>query len=276
MMTTVGLKRKGTDKFYTKPGAARLCVDYFRTLVDVSQAGSTLIVEPSAGAGVFLPLLGEICDNIVALDLLPEGDNIKEQDYLTYEPDLSSYDRVYVIGNPPFGRQSCLALKFIKHTCQYADAFGFILPRSFKKDSMKDKIPLDYVLVGECDLSNDSFTVDGADYDVPCVFQVWRRSDVKRTKVARTPPDGYEFVTKDEPHSFAVRRVGVNAGRVITETAGCSVQSHYFVRCDGITNEQIEKLREVVFETRDMTVGARSIGKQEFILKYNTVLGTAK
>ena len=48
--------------------------------------------------------------------------------------------KIHVIGNPPFGRQSSLAIKFIKKSCSFSDTISFILPKSFKKDSMKKSI----------------------------------------------------------------------------------------------------------------------------------------
>ena len=46
---------------------------------------------------------------------------------------------LHFIGNPPFGRQSSLAKKFIKHicSCDKTKTIAFILPKSFKKDSLK-------------------------------------------------------------------------------------------------------------------------------------------
>ena len=57
---------------------------------------------------------------------------------------------------------------------------AFILPKSFKKDSYKRKIPKNYLLKKEIDLDDDSFTLNGNSYRVPCVFQIWERSTDER------------------------------------------------------------------------------------------------
>jgi hypothetical protein len=47
---------------------------------------------------------------------------------------------IHIIGNPPFGRQSSTAIKFIKKSCLFCNSLSFILPKSFKKDSLKNKV----------------------------------------------------------------------------------------------------------------------------------------
>jgi len=72
----------------------------------------------------------------MAFDIQPDNPAIKEQDFLTL--DLDSFNQPLVfLGNPPFGKQSSLAKKFIKHItkCQNTTVIGFILSKSFKKES---------------------------------------------------------------------------------------------------------------------------------------------
>ena len=66
--------------------------------------------------------------------ICPENKEIIKGDFLTLnvEPLVKSYQRIHVMGNPPFGRQSSLAIKFIKKSQQYCDSISFILPKSFK------------------------------------------------------------------------------------------------------------------------------------------------
>ena len=87
------------------------------------------------------------------------------------------YDKIHIIGNPPFGRQSSLARKFIKKSCDFCDTLSFILPKSFKKDSFQKTFPLYFHLVYQVDLPEKSFQVNSKDYNVPCVFQIWIKRD---------------------------------------------------------------------------------------------------
>ena len=64
-----------------------------------------------------------------------------KQDFL--ELDIKLYKdvkNVHTIGNPPFGRQSTLAKKFIKKCAVFSDSISFILPKSFRKGSYHRKI----------------------------------------------------------------------------------------------------------------------------------------
>ena len=103
---------------------------------------------------------------------------------------------LHFIGNPPFGRQSSIAKKFMKHICkcEKTKSFGFILPKSFKKPSMQQCIPLDFHMISEIDIQDNGFMVNGKDYDVPCIFQVWERRNENRYIEPKLEPKGFHFV----------------------------------------------------------------------------------
>ncbi len=70
---------------------------------------------------------------------MPEHDEIIKQNYLelNYTKMREDFNKIHIIGNPPFGRQSSLAIKFIKKCCEFSNSISFILPKSFKKESMR-------------------------------------------------------------------------------------------------------------------------------------------
>ena len=76
-------------------------------------------------------------ENVLSYDIAPEKEYIEKQDYLELDISKMTSTTYHVIGNPPFGRQSSLAKKFIKKTCKYASSISFILPKSFKKESFQ-------------------------------------------------------------------------------------------------------------------------------------------
>ena len=79
-----------------------------------------LIIEPSAGSGVWtIPLRNY---NLIAFDIQPEAEGIQQADFL-YVDLYAFQSNLHFIGNPPFGRQSCLAKRFIKHICACENAF---------------------------------------------------------------------------------------------------------------------------------------------------------
>jgi len=272
-MQTTGLKRTTIDKYYTKPEIAEWCINNIKKYILIQP--TDLVIEPSAGDGAFIKYIKQLTCTSIFYDLKPENSEIIEQDYLLlqYENIINLHENLHIIGNPPFGRQSSLAIKFIKHSCLFCASISFILPKSFKKNSLKKSFPLRFHLLFECDIPQNSFLVDGVEHDVPCVFQIWRKSDYDRAVEDVLYPTHFGFVSKEEPHDISFRRVGVNAGVIDTQTEKKSAQSHYFIKFTN-THEvsvNIHALSSVVFEFNN-TVGPKSISKQELIGKYNSVL----
>jgi hypothetical protein len=179
---------------------------------------------------------------------------------------------VWVVGNPPFGRQSTTAIKFITKACSFADLIAFILPRSFKKPSMSRMFPPNFHLLSSIDLPADSFTVASQDYAVPCVFQIYERRDYTRIETTKPEPIGFRFVKKTEPHDCAVRRIGVYAGAVSLDTESKSIQSHYFIKFDNVDLIRVVEELEKINFSFDNTVGPRSLSKGEIVLEFNRVL----
>jgi len=139
-----GLKRNTIDKYYTKPSIVTSCLQYVNENLVIH--ATDLIIEPSAGNGAFVSGIKKITPNVLFYDLEPENEEIIKQDYLTlnYESirDKFNTNAIHIIGNPPFGRQSSIAIKFIKKSCEFCDSVSFILPKSFKKDSLQKSFPL--------------------------------------------------------------------------------------------------------------------------------------
>ena len=271
-----GLKRNTIDKFYTKNTIVELCMENIKKYIDVDD--NDLIIEPSAGNGSFIGEIKKTVNNSIFYDIEPENDEIIKQDYLLVNSDdFKEYKdcNIHVVGNPPFGRQSSLAIKFIKKSCEFCDTLSFILPKSFKKDSLKEKFPLNFHLIFEMDLPEKSFMVNDKEHTVPCVFQIWKKMDSNRNSIEKLTPINFIFVKKDENPDISFRRVGINAGIIDTSENinEKSSQSHYFIK---FTNKKtiqhnLKKLSDITFND-DNTVGPKSISKQELIFKFNPLL----
>lgn len=273
-MNSSGLNRDGTEKFYTNTDTVKNCIELIKKVLDVQN--NDLIIEPSAGNGQFIDEIKKLTNKYYFCDILPEHPEIAKADY--FNIDYSYFQKlglrkIHIIGNPPFGRQSTLALQFIKRSCIYADTISFILPKSFKKNSMKNKIPINFHLLFEEDIKDNSFLLDGKPFDVPCVFQIWeKKSDMRVVKIVDEPYK-FKFVKKTEKPHISFRRVGVNAGIIDTHIDEKNVQSHYFIKFDDEKNidEIVEALKSVKF-TSSNTVGPKSINKEEIIDEYNSIL----
>jgi hypothetical protein len=275
--SVTGLQRNTIDKYYTTYECAGICVNLIKNTLNISD--KDIGVEPSAGNGVFLPYMKDIFKQALFYDIKPEHKEIILQDYLDFQsdkiPQIAKADKIHVLGNPPFGRQSSMAIKFIKKSCQFCDTLSFILPKSFKKDSMKKYIPLSFHLLCEVDLPHNSFTVNNKPHHVPCVFQIWEKQSIDRIVSPQLKPYGFKFVKKHETPDISVRRVGVYAGKIDREIETKSSQSHYFIQLDkSVTDVVLDKLNDIEYDHKNDTVGPRSISKQEIIIQFNDVLQT--
>ena len=208
-----GLKRNTIDKYYTKQSVAKECIETVKKYISIQP--DDVIIEPSAGSGVFIPYIRTLANDCQFYDIEPEHPEIILQDYLLFTlKELDSSKKIHVIGNPPFGRQSSIAIKFIKKSCEFADSISFILPKSFKKDSLKRAFPLQFHLIYEVDIPLNSFLVNDVEHDVPCVFQIWQKKETNRECSVKQDPQGFIFVKKtdEQKPDISFRRVGVNAG----------------------------------------------------------------
>lgn len=269
---TKGLKRNTIDKYYTKDSVVELCLNNVKEYITIND--NDLIIEPSAGNGSFIEGIKKISKNNLFYDLEPENNEIMKKDYLLYDYNelINNYNKIHIIGNPPFGRQSSLAIKFIKKSCDFCDSISFILPKSFKKDSLKRTFPLNFHLILEMDIPEKGFLVDNIEHDVPCVFQIWLKKDYDRNIDKKIEPKGFMFVDNNSNPDISFRRVGVNAGKIDMDISK-SVQSHYFIKFlnNKTVDDNIKMLSKITYNFNN-TVGPKSISKQELIKEFNKIL----
>jgi len=268
-----GLNRNTIDKYYTKDIIVELCLNFIKKYIQINP--NDLIIEPSAGNGSFIKGIKLLSNNFIFYDLKPDNDEIIKQDYLLYDFNTikETFSKIHIIGNPPFGRQSSLAIKFIKKSCKFCNTISFILPKSFKKDSLKKTFPLNFHLIFEIDLPDKSFLVDYIEHNVPCIFQIWEKKNNNRVVNEKLEPINFIFVKKTENPDISFRRVGVNAGLIDKKIDEKSIQSHYFIKFingKSIT-DNINKLSTITYDFNN-TVGPKSISKQELIFKFNPLL----
>lgn len=258
------------DQFYTNESVAKLCIQRIINVFPFTK--DYLWIEPSAGNGSFLHNIPSSFRKI-GLDLEPKSNDIVKQDYLKWIPPSNKH--VIVFGNPPFGRQSSLAKAFISKSCEFAQIIAFILPKSFTKPSMYNAFDLKFHLIDSVELERDSFVINGSKYDVPCVFQIWQKTDTDRKIEEKISPFGFEYVKPSEKYHIAFRRVGGLAGKCYINN-GCefSVQSHYFIK---FNEDKLRYLETIVEKTNNHmfpsnTLGPRSLSKSEANVVINDII----
>jgi len=252
------------DQFYTKPEIAKKCCD----LMDFNQYSS--ILEPSAGAGAFLDFLPP--EKTKGIDLYPKRDDIEQCDYFKYKGTES-----LVIGNPPFGRVSSMAIKFFNYSATFADTIAFIIPRTFRRVSIQNKLNLYFHLIEDIEIPMGSF--EPTTMKAKCCFQIWKRQDSSREKttlsLTHTDFEVVSYVSKNgkvfapDNVDFAVRAYGGNVGTVSLNIDELAPKSWHFIRSP-IAEDIIDNFEQLdYYPLASWTARQDSIGKGDLIYLYN-------
>lgn len=265
------------DKFYTIPIIAEKCINSVGKLYNWNNWD--LIVEPSAGNGSFLKKIPS--KNVIGIDILPEGDNIISQDFLTYTPP-KNIKKILVIGNPPFGRVSSTAIKFFNHASQWASVIAFIVPRTFRRISIHNKLNKNFHLEYDEDIPTApcSFTPKMM---AKCCFQIWKQSDVKR-EIIHLPTfhSDWNFVAfgkkdkKGQPTppttaDFAIRAYGGKCGEInVSNLNKLRPKSWHWIQSNIDRNLLIERFNSLDYSLSLDTARQNSIGMGELVKLYSS------
>jgi hypothetical protein len=113
-------------------------------------------------------------------DLEPKFPGVLQKNFLTDSfPTLPPPEGLIVLGNPPFGKKSTLAISFVEKSFQYSDTVAFILPVQFKKWGTQKQLRWNAKLILDEACPSDSFLHNGKPYDVRCTFQIWTLKDTE-------------------------------------------------------------------------------------------------
>lgn len=271
------------DKFYTNPEYALYCINKVSELCgDYSQWHS--VVEPSSGNGSFYNQIP--CKSKVGIDILPDCDNIIQQDFLTYYPTKPEKSQILVIGNPPFGKISSLAVNFFNHAAKWANVIAFILPRTFRKNSIQNRLnPLFHIVYDEdIPLTPCCFTPRMM---AKCCFQIWKKTDIQRKKVVLpTKHKDWEFLAygpKDEKGQptpplladFAIRAYGGKIGEIRKKNLHeLRPKSWHWIRSNVDIEKLCNTLLQLDFSSSLNTARQNSMGRAELVnlyIKFNNV-----
>jgi hypothetical protein len=260
---TIYTKKSNLDQFYTSEKIAKDC--YSKVLEIYGSRRFKYFLEPSAGSGAFYNLFPY--SKKIGIDLEPKCDGVKKQDF--FEFIFSEKGKVATIGNPPFGKNSSLAVRFFNKAAEFSDIIAFIIPKTFRKKSLQNRLDLNFRLKLDKDLPKNSFVLNGEPYDVPCCFQIWERSKFKR-KITKINLDNnlFDFVKKNVA-DLAVRRVGGRTGKANEEVQSSSETTHYFLKVkDSISPKLLLKIINSINFTKiiNSTAGIKSLSKPEFVL----------
>ena len=277
----------GLDKFYTLPSCSKKCIEKVYELYDNDNDNDNdnetdkpwdLVVEPSAGNGSFLNQLPDT--NKVGIDIAPEGPGIVQQDFLTYTPPANT--NILVIGNPPFGRVSSTAIKFFNHAAKWAKIVAFIVPRTFRKTSVQNRLDLSFHLVYDEELPTTPCCFSPP-MMAKCCFQIWERRATLRTRVdLPTKHADWEFLAygpKDEEGQptppqgvdLALRAYGGKIGEIQIVQSNLQQlrpKSWHWIKTKIDKTTLINRLRGLDYSHSLNTARQNSMGRGELVNLY--------
>lgn len=262
-------KARQLDQFYTRAEVAEELYVWFRAQCALHNPGvleAPTFIEPSAGTGSFLRLLPP---GSLAFDIDPRGPGIVEADFLRMQLPRSGH--LVVIGNPPFGRNASLAIRFFNHAATAASVIAFIVPLTFEKVSVQNRLDLRFHMLAEKPVPKDGFMFEGRRKHVPATIQIWVRKPVIRQKIVlpKTHAD-FQFMGPADAHKadFALQRVGAGAGRVHHDLKA-KPSAHYFLKAASGTADLEAVMRALDFQSlAKRTAGNPSLAKTEVVQLY--------
>lgn len=270
------VREAGLDQFYTIPTIAKGCIQR----VGDRYRWSTweLVIEPSAGNGSFLTQLPT--EKRVGMDISPQHPDIIRQDFFEYTPPQMG-EGILVIGNPPFGRTSSLAIKFFQHAAQWSNVIAFIVPRTFRRISVHNKLDRSFHLVWDEDIPSEPCSFDPP-MAAKCCFQIWERKVHARPFIIlpTTHPD-WEFMrlgpkdTQGQPTppmgaDFAIRAYGGACGEIVeTGLEHLCPKSWHWIAARIDRAVLCNRFQSLDYTVSQDTARQNSIGKGELVRLYS-------
>jgi len=253
---------KELDQFYTSPALAQYFVSKITSILPYDTY--EMLLEPSAGTGSFYNLLDS---RRVGLDLDPKCPGVEQLNFYDYVPPIP-YPSILTIGNPPFGKNASDAVKFFNSAAKFSQAIAFVIPRTFRKASLVNRLDDDFHCIFDETVPDHSFIFNDKPYDVWCCMQIWQRQSVKRPRIATksiSSASKYWTIVDPKDADFCVQRVGGRAGLVRTEDFRTySTQSHYYIKSHNEQTLDIFKSLDYS-DIKHNTAGNPSISPSELV-----------
>jgi predicted RNA methylase len=226
----------GKEQYYTPTDVATRCtqkmIDYIRGR-GVSMVCTWL--EPAGGTGQFVNAIqaaGVPVANIVSYDIEPHHPLVRvTKDFLEEKvPHLNCV----TLTNPPFGRANSLSIPFFNKCAEVSAYIGFLVPKSWRKWSVIDKLDEHFFLVHDEDLKTDFIYPEESEEKkgrLNTIFQIWERRIEKRSKII-VQDRGY--ITKTTPRKADVSMTvfGRGCGTVIRTFTKTPNTTQMFLKCN--------------------------------------------
>jgi predicted RNA methylase len=203
----------GTEQYYTPKQLALQLVE--RTLSQIPNYSSRVFIEPAGGTGSFIDALtAHGIEEVISVDTEPLHHKVLKHDFLQFDPGVGG---AVTISNPPFGRNNALSVPFFNHAAQFSDYIAFLVPRSWRKWSVINRLDPNFHLLSDLDVKVIYQSPDGQDIaqrnDLRTCFQIWERRETQRQRVV-VPDHGFVSRSNPQQADIAMRVFGFGCGTV--------------------------------------------------------------
>ena len=206
----------GKEQYYTPSDLAETLIS--EVLAAVPDLAKRTIIEPAGGTGSFIKAAQAIgVTEFLSFDIEPKHALVKKADFLSKK--LTAKDAV-TISNPPFGRNNSLSIPFFNKAAQHSEFICFIVPRSWRKWSVINRLDRRFHLIADHDILIDYEDDLGerlsSRTSLSTCFQIWQRKAELRP-IIKVKDMGLIAKCGPEEADVALTIFGFGCGKVRTE-----------------------------------------------------------
>jgi predicted RNA methylase len=208
----------GKEQFYTPFDLAiRLATIVSKLVGGLDQK---IIIEPAGGTGSFVKATKALgATKIISFDIEPKAEGVLLADFLLETKGLAKVSDAITISNPPFGRNNSLSIPFFNKAAQHSQFIAFVVPRSWRKWSVINRLNRNFHLIHDEELSIDYVDELGdmvwQKARLNTCFQVWEKRDNLR-EIMKVADFGLFSKVKPTEADVALTVFGYGCGKVRT------------------------------------------------------------
>jgi predicted RNA methylase len=206
----------GKEQYYTPKDLAQKLIS--EVLGVVPDLAKRTVIEPAGGTGSFIKAAQSIgVTEFLSFDIEPKHSLVKKADFLVKK--FSAKDAV-TISNPPFGRNNSLSIPFFNKAAEHSEFICFIVPRSWRKWSVINRLDRRFHLIADHDILIDYEDDLGerlsSRTSLSTCFQIWQRKAELRP-IIKVKDMGLIAKCGPEEADVALTIFGFGCGKVRTE-----------------------------------------------------------
>jgi hypothetical protein len=257
----------GKEQYYTPSETALEIFENIKRIVP--NLSKHTFLEPAGGTGSFIEaakLAG--MTKVVSYDIEPQHPMVQEGNFLEQKLDLRG---AITVSNPPFGRCNSLSVPFFNQCAEYSDLIVFIVPRSWRKWSVQNKLDRRFHLIQDDDLDINYVDVNGEHgykkNNLRTCIQYWKVSEGELRQLYAVEDQGVIQKCGFEEADVALTIFGYSCGVVKTEFPRKSNTTSMFLKLKH--PKSLEALQNVDFSKFFMNTAytaALSISEINYLL----------